>query len=336
VTSLRPHVLPPNRPRRFYRAGTEIDEFRGVASTTNCPEDWIASTVEAWDEAGVGLTVVDGVLLRDRIADDPVGWLGSEHVERFGPDPSLLVKLLNPGQRLAIHCHPDDRFAIDHLVGRTGKTEAWIVLSAPPSATVNLGFRDSIRLDTLAAWARAGEPAPFLASTNEIHVKAGDTLLVPAGVPHGIGRGVFIAELQQAADLSVLLEWQNFAQDNSFPIGLPLDAAIECVDRTAWTLERLSALRGNVPDEGGTCLPVVADRFFRADLLMGGRGPVSLEPAFSVLIVTDGRGTLRTDSDVLEVARGTTVVVPHAAGRAAVHGDVTFLRCRPPALADAA
>ena len=72
----------------------------------------------------------DGRLLRDAVAEHAGSWLGAAHVARFGADPALLVKLLDAGQRLPVHCHPSDEFAAAHFGSRYGKTEAWIVVGA--------------------------------------------------------------------------------------------------------------------------------------------------------------------------------------------------------------
>ena len=101
--------LPPNRPRQFYRGGSMLAEFRGVAATDDHrPEDWIASTTARHGaEHGEGLTTLpDGRLLRDALLEDPEGWLGAEHAAALGADPALLVKLLDAGERLPVHAHP--------------------------------------------------------------------------------------------------------------------------------------------------------------------------------------------------------------------------------------
>jgi hypothetical protein len=38
---------------------------------------------------------------------------------------------------------------------------------------------------------------------------------VPAGLPHAIDPGLFLVELQEPTDFSVLLEWEGFAADGA-------------------------------------------------------------------------------------------------------------------------
>src|SRR5439155_27078643 len=103
---------------------------RGILATDDhAPEDWIGSTTTSFGEQTRGLTVLpDGRLLRDAIAAAPTAFLGPAHEQRLGADPALLVKLLDAGQRLPVHFHPEEDFARTHLGSAHGKTEAWIVV----------------------------------------------------------------------------------------------------------------------------------------------------------------------------------------------------------------
>jgi hypothetical protein len=64
------------------------------------------------------------------------------------------MKLLDTGQRLPVHVHPDRNFAAGHLASRYGKTEAWLVLEAAPGAVVHLGFRRDVSPAELGGWVR--------------------------------------------------------------------------------------------------------------------------------------------------------------------------------------
>jgi mannose-6-phosphate isomerase len=57
---------------------------------------------------------------------------------------------------------------------------------------------------------------------------------------------------------------------------------------------------------------------------------VTLEPAFSVVVVVHGAGELSTPTEpALKVKVGETVLVPHGAGPCTVHGDLELIRCKP-------
>ncbi len=246
---MQPIVLGPNMPEMFYRGDGRIDRLRGTSGHEDRPEDWIASVTSRFGTGTGGMTrLPDGSLLAEAVAADPQAWLGADHVARYGSDTGLLVKLLDAGQRLPVHVHPDRRFAAEHLASPHGKTEAWIVLEAEPGAAVHLGFNRAVGADELAGWARSQDIKSMLAATNRVPVAAGDSVLCPAGTPHAISAGILVIELQEPADLSIMLEWRPFSLgEQEATLGLPLEEALACVDRRACPPERLDALRGRLP-----------------------------------------------------------------------------------------
>jgi mannose-6-phosphate isomerase len=317
---VRPFELGPNQLRRFYAGGPRIAAFRGGAGENDGPEDWIASTTTASGERDAGRSrLADGVLLADVLAAEPEAFFEPAHIAAYGAEPAFLLKLLDAGGRLPVHLHPDDRFAHDRLGAPCGKTEAWIILEAEPGASLHVGFARDVEADELAAWVGAQAVDEMIDAMNRLPVAAGDTVYVPAGLPHVIGEGILLLELQEPSDLSVLLEWRGVvgSERDAF-LGLPTESALAAVRRTrvaAGELEELATRRGR------TLFPPEADAFFRADLVAGGD---ELEPAFSVLVVTDGDGAL----DDLSVRRGSTVLVPFSAGTCALTGSVRAIRCR--------
>lgn len=336
VDATSPIALPANQPAdRFYLGGARIAAFRGVAAAgDHVPEDWVASTTTVAGFDAVGLTHLDdGRTLRAVIAADPSAWLGPEHVSKFGADPALLVKLLDAGERLPVHVHPDDEFTRRHLSCRSGKTESWIILAAEPGAQVYLGFHDDVDPTQLASWVSQQDREAMLSALHSIPVGPGDTVYVPAGLAHAIGAGIFLLELQQAADLSLLLEYSGFAVDGprDGTLGIGFDAALGCVRHDAVSTAELDQLCGKWDDS--RIFPAAADEFFRAERLAGDVDTV-LEPGFSVLAVVAGSGGLSwtsADAGRLDVRAGSTIAVPFGAGSVQVRGELELLRCQPPA-----
>lgn len=336
---MRPIELTPNRPRHFYRGGTRIEEFRGIRSAEeHRPEDWLASTTAMFGRGSDGLTrLADGRFLRDAVTQDPEAWLGAGHAARFGSDTALLVKLLDAGERLPVHCHPGQPFARRHLGCVHGKTEAWIVLeTAGDEAVVYLGFREEVPAATLAHWVATQDRAAMVRALNVVAVEPGDAVLVPATVPHAIGAGVFVVELQEPSDFSIMLERAGFELgEGATPnLGLGDELALECVDRTSWSDERLSEVWvRRRPMQAGvvSLLPHEAAPFFRAE-----RWQIDvtqeLEPAYAVLVGLGGSGVLRTSGEGdVRLSRGATILVPFSSGPTVLAGALELLRCLPPA-----
>ncbi len=338
---MNPFELAPNQLHHFYRGGEAIASFRGIPLTDDhAPEDWVGSTATMFGANGAGLSALpDGRLLRDAIAADPVGYLGPAHAARYGADPALLVKLLDAGERLPVHFHPDQAFARSRLGLAHGKTEAWLIVETRGQRpTVWLGFREDVDLDVLAGWVDRQERASMLDALNELTVGPGDCIFVPAGLPHAIGEGIFLVELQEPSDLSVLLEWTGFEVDGTRDghLGLGFDVALEGARLTAVRGDELTELKRQTaaaPESrpgARTLLSAAASSFFGAERLRPAPA-VSLEPAFSILVGVDGDGRLETEGGTVTLSRGESLLVPHAAGPGELTGSVDVIRCLPPA-----
>jgi mannose-6-phosphate isomerase len=324
---VHPIVLPSNRPAdRFYRGGRRITDLRGdPPAASHEPEDWVASATHVFGQPGVGETVLpDGRRLAEAIEADPVGWLGEAHVARWGADPKLLTKLLDAGQRLPVHAHPDGAFSAEHLHHAHGKTEAWVILEG---GLVHLGLQRDVAEGELRALVDHQRTEDLLALLHPIAVEPGDAVLVPAGLLHAIGEGVLLLEVQEPEDLSILLEWDGFAVDGAEEghLDLGFDTALAAVARTRLEPADVDALvtRGRT---SGPVLPDAADPFFRVDRVPID-GPVVLPAGYAVVLVERGDVVLAG----LPLGRGATVVVPAAAGEVAVTGDGSLLVSRPPA-----
>lgn len=323
-----PLILPANQPAdRFYAGGAAIAEFRGAPfDGGRLPEDWVASTTTLHGEEQLGLSrLPDGRLLTDALQRDPEAWLGPEHLAAYGTDSMLLTKLLHAGQRLPVHVHPDDPFALRHLHRSHGKTEAWVILSP---GEVFLGWRQPISLDELNDLVQRQQVATLLDLLHRFEVQAGDAILVPAGMPHAIGAGILLVEVQEPEDLSVLLEWEGFAIDGvrDGHLGLGFATALKAADLTVLSEQQLAGLVAH--REHGPVLPHAADRWFRVDRVTQGD---RLDAGFGVLVAIAGAGSVHWSGGRTALERGSTVVVPYAAGALQVEGGLQLLHCRPPA-----
>jgi len=361
--TLEPWLAPPHRVARFYPGGEQLDAFRdlGDQAIGAGPEDWVASTTRAWSapgvassDVGIGTVVVDGRSRRllDLIQADPLGVLGPAPADPTGNTTGLLVKLLDAGARLPVHVHPDRSFARRHLGSAFGKTEAWIVLAtreqpgAPPP-NVRLGFHEETDAPRLRRWLDSPASTGLLESLHARPATVGDVWLVPAGTPHAIGAGVFLLELQEPTDFSILLETEGVPiAPADAHLGLGWEVAMDSIDRRALSEADLDGLRG--PLGGGLAvhgdgwlrrplLPPAADAFFRAERLVvsGTARPYTEADAdLAIGVVTAGAGRIgRVGSRSLEVRRGATFVVP-AASLPELElepvGTLEVIVCRPP------
>jgi mannose-6-phosphate isomerase len=330
----KPEKLPANQFDHFYKGGNRIGALRGGPGGPMRPEEWIGSTTTRFGAESQGLSVLsDGRYLKDAIESSPEEWLGAEHVAAYSTSIEVLVKLLDPDQRLPVHFHPNRKFAKDHLSLNHGKTEAWIILEAPTGATVGLGFEKEMKKPDVAKLVEQQDSAALIASLKSVEVKAGDSIFVPAGTPHAIDAGIFVLELQEPTDLSALLEWTDFAVDGTKDghLDLGFDTVLDALNFNPIPAPEIEKLVMRERISGGNDLAVfsdVANPYFRADYISGAN---SVVPAgFGIFLALGGAGEIRfSNAATLTVNKGDAIVIPFNAGAATFNGVFGVLS-RPP------
>jgi mannose-6-phosphate isomerase len=165
-------------------------------------------------------------------------------------------------------------------------------------------------------------------------VKAGDAIFVPAGVVHAIESGIFVLELQEPTDLSILLEWDGFAVDGDKDghLNLGFDKALEALRLTPLSMEEESEIITTFDIGGqrsGGIFNSIANPFFRADYLTQGHAKV--ESGFGIFLALSGEGLMIFDNDKeLEIKQGDAVVIPYCAGGFTL-SNCSGILSRPPA-----
>jgi mannose-6-phosphate isomerase len=342
---------------RTYQGGRRLDELAGVAAPADghFPEDWIASTTRAVNAGredireGVSPVIVGGEPhdFAALLASDPEYFLGATHAARFGPHPQLLVKLLDPSIRLHFQAHPTADFAHRFLGSRSGKTEAYHVLGARPGITpyIHLGFQRPPTRDALRRMIEQQDIPALEACFDRIPVQPGDTYLVPGGVPHALGEGVFLVEIQEPSDLVVRFEFERGGFVLPEParfMGHGLEFCLDVFDYSAWPAGRLAVeaacqprrRRSLGPDsyqddligpERTPCFSVRSSHL---------RGPVTkTEDSAHVAIVTAGACSVTAGGETHHLKTYDKFFCPAGLARAEFHPapSATLLECFPPA-----
>jgi len=130
----------------------------------------------------------------------------------------LLLKILDATGRLSLQVHPDEEAA--RADGTEPKTEAWVVLDARPGARVWRGLREGASPDDLRrALAGGGPEAAVEGCLRSFEPRRGDVVFVPAGVPHCLGGGVLVAEIQENSDTTYRLhDWGRGGAGKARPL----------------------------------------------------------------------------------------------------------------------
>ena len=156
---------------------------------------------ESWEISGhrFGMSVVSEGSYAGRTLDDLVKEFGRELVGTKSPSADrfpLLFKLIDARWPLSIQVHPNARTA--PLTGGEAKTEAWYVIKAFPGAALYAGLKHEFDEQDLREIVAQGPI--LLDQLNPLQVHEGDMLYIPGGMPHAIGGGCFIYEVQQSSD----------------------------------------------------------------------------------------------------------------------------------------
>lgn len=336
---MKPAAMAPNLIDHFYRGGANIAQLRGIQTTSEWqPEEWLAATVSRADEKLIGLSRTEsGELLRDLVSRDHASWIGPEHAAaRDHSDVGILFKLLDAGQRLSIHVHPDREFAQRHLNCPYGKTEAWFVLQTEPGAAVHVGWNTDVDREELNRRRDTQDSEWMLDHMNRVEVELGMGILIPAGTVHSIDAGIFVAEVQEPTDFSIRLEWSiTTSTREESHLGIGFDAVMPAVSTRALPQSTLQDLvvRHDLTarhTEARRLLPAAADPFFRLSHAapLPGR-PIRIDAGFAVALVLSGTATLTGAEDRIHVSAGQVFAVPHAFGAWEVEGDACVLVGRP-------
>lgn len=332
-----------NRVRRAYVGGSRIDAFTGCISGKNDrPEEWLASTVSAFNPDYTpmeqeGLSVLtDGRLFRDVLAENADVILGSHLSQKHGGKLAILVKLLDSAERLVIQCHPTVSFAKAHFGSAFGKTECWYFLDTAPDACVYLGFKPGITRQKWEALSRTQDVAGMLDCLHKIPVKPGDLWFVDGGIPHAIGSGCFMVELQEPSDLMVIPERVTpsgrVLSEQKLHCGLGFEKMFDCFQYRGYSLAdlRKKYYRKAVLTDN-TFAPIVdsslTDKFSMQGMRISGKTEFSLDDRYGVGILTEGSCRLVWEGKNLSLKKGNCFFVTANSGPLSVEGQAEMILC---------
>ncbi|MDR0989546.1 MAG: class I mannose-6-phosphate isomerase [Prevotellaceae bacterium] len=178
--------------------GNKLIAFKHLDATTEqVGESWEISAVEG--AASVVANGPDkGLTLPEMVGKYRGRLVGESNYARFGTAFPLLIKFIDARLDLSVQVHPDDELAAERHHSR-GKSEMWYILDADPGARLIAGFSQQITPDIYGERVRNGTFTEVLQSC-EVH--PGDLFYIPAGRVHGIGAGIFLAEIQQTSDVT--------------------------------------------------------------------------------------------------------------------------------------
>ena len=161
-------------------------------------------------------------------------------------------------------------------------------------------------------------------------------VLVPAGTAHAIDGGIFVAEVQEPTDFSILLEWSvTTSTREESHLDLGFETVMPAVSTRALgeaELARLVTVAGATAPERAprSVLPAAADPYFRLDTVAAlGGSSAQIDAGFAVALVDGGEGAIASADGRVDIRRGEAYVVPFDFGAWHIEGDASVLVCRP-------
>ena len=233
----------------------------------------------------------------------------------------LLIKFIDAADDLSVQVHPDDAYAAD-VENDRGKTEMWYIVDADENAEIICGLADGI---DNAAFRTALQNGDLMSALKVQKVQRGDTYFIPAGLPHAIGKGILIAEIQQNCDLTYRVYDYDRRQADGSLRELHIEKACDVI--RPFSTEEIDALRyaNGIPTSRENLLTDCA--YFRVEKcdLCKNAHTVFQNGYLHHLLCVAGSGTVECDGISYPFLRGDSILLPALLDRVTLTGTATLL-----------
>ena len=286
--------------------GDKLRQYKAIdTDQKNIGESWELSGVPE-NESVVSNGEFAGRTITELIKEYGDELLGRHVYETYGENFPLLIKFIDARDDLSIQVHPDDVMAQSVHGQPFGKTEMWYVVSADKDAHLMSGLSAEITPEEYVSRVDNNTITDVLC---DYKVQSGDVFFLPAGRIHSIGKGCFIAEIQQTSDITYrIYDFGRLGLDGK-PRELHVEQSKDAVDYSV-----LDDYKTSYTPELNKPVSLVECRYFKTHLLNLTKTvevPVKANDSFMIVICLEGEGTL-TDSNgySLNLKQGETVLVP--------------------------
>ena len=327
----------PNRVWRTYTGGLMIDRWKKQQPEEDgsLPEEWIMSTISARGKnrpSDEGLSILQtpagDITLQELISADLGLFLGEEHVQKFD-STGVLIKMLDSKERLTIQVHPDKAYAKKMLNSDFGKTESWYILGSREidgeKSAVYLGFKEGVTPEKWTKHFLEQNIQGMLSCLHKFEVKPGDAFMIYGGVPHAIGSGCFLMEVQEPTDYTMRVEKVTpgglTIGDELIHQGVGNENMLKCFHYDCCSFEEASKRWKITPETLETSSDHTKRTFFNEkhtncfgveELLLNGEYELKGNRIFYVGVIYSGAGTMTCDGAAYEYAQGDEIFFPAA------------------------
>jgi len=238
---------------RTYLGGKMISQLHGESGEDDhFPEEWLMSTVSARNAGrehiveGISRIAGTGLTLAELALAQPEALLGKAHVKKYGSSLGVLVKLLDAAERLTLQAHPTRECAQRLFGSPYGKTECWYIIGERTidgeEPCIYIGFQEGVTREQWVHCFETQDIPAMLSCLHKVPVKKGDTFIIRGGVPHGIGAGCFLVEIQEPTDYTIRTERVTPSglpvADSMCHQGLGFEKMFDCFEYQGVSLEK--------------------------------------------------------------------------------------------------
>lgn len=355
MLSIEPIKLKHNRIERPFKGGFLLDKLQLVKSPRDgyMSESWIASTTKVFNDKkdsnyGLSKCVINDkdYLLKDLINKYPKEFLGEKHIKSFGVEMAVLVKFIDSFSRLLIQVHPNKDYAKKYLNSDFGKTEAWHILDIREDIKdrtyIYLGFKEGV---TREKWRQAfleQDIEGMISMMHKIYVNRGDTIFIPGGVPHALGGGCLVIEIQEPTDFTMRVERQRLdgmkISEEMIHNGLGIEKMLDCFNYEEINEDELRVryfLKEKITlEENFKKIELIGDKYkeyFTMEKLEINKKVYIEKDKFCIATVIDGKGKLTyLDKDMI-LEKGDEIFIPEYNRSFALEGEnLKIINCYSP------
>lgn len=285
--------------RRYIWGGTRLHtELGKPIGRGTCAESW-EIVDHGVDQVRCAFGSLQGSTLHEIVAAHGDELFGPTH--RYDSFP-LLLKFLDAQTNLSVQVHPNDVQAAQIVPPDLGKTEAWVVLDAPPGSLIYAGLKAGVTREQFAKAVTAGD---CLDLVHRFEPCVGDCVFIPAGTVHALGAGLMICEIQQASDTTYrLFDWNRPGSDSK-PRPLHIDQGLEVINFNSGPITPVHASNEALEQRLVDC-----DKFVMTRRRLSGASSLPLQRKFHLLAVLEGSFTISGDPSGRALTRGEVALLP--------------------------
>lgn len=276
---------------------------------------------ESWEISGLdeNISIVSngplaGIPLNTLLEEYKEDLVGKHVYKVFGNRFPLLFKFIDAEKDLSVQLHPNDVLANERH-NSFGKTEMWYIIDADKDAELILGFNQAMDKEKYKKYLKQKRIKEIVQYKT---IKKEEAYLIESGTVHAICKGVFLAEVQQASDITYrIYDWDRLGVSGK-PRDLHTELALEAIDFSQKNTELIYKHKSN--DVAAICETpyfntnkIVVDGTLTRDL--------SDKDSFVVYMCVKGDGEVKVNEVSEKISQGESFLIPAVCNNLKIEGE---------------